>query len=791
MGHHKHKKRKCKDDDEVIVLKIKEKGSCGPPGCPGPKGCPGAQGPTGPTGTGCTGPASEITGPTGPCCPGPQGPTGPQSTLPGPPGPQGPSGPQGPQGQASTVPGPTGPQGPFGTGCTGPASTVTGPTGPVGPMGAGAPGPTGPPGPSGTGLVETKSPISGDGSINDPVCLLPTNSCGESWYWNPRVGAWQIHENPGMTVTTVGQGNARAMYDTVSEAFADGCYFVRVISDTVEAGITNINQAAMIYIDPGVIYRLTYLTNLNNQSLTIAGNQALESSSSTFAYNIAFNTRLFINGNLEFKWCNIRNDSDTNITYVNTERTTVITNSQFTITNNINGFIRKENGAQVLLVDVVVKPTFDGNILVETDPGGDGFLKIQNMTILQGGVFVFNDNGTTVVGDVYDVVNDLGIIVTGNGISISGAKGVSNLELIGTPLQSTANHVVSDVTCENFITNNNLQNCIMSNILVNNNAKFKNLLNCKFSNMSINETATFELTTRCSFSNMSVGTIAIVDDNLRHQFSNLIINNSLPDFCFTQCSFNGIELRNTRTQWMFANADNCVISNIQSNGGEIFFDCLTNCRVIGVGVPDANITITSTGSNPTTGTNFSDINTDAFVYVRNVFKSNFNNFIASSFVVGDTIATNYCNFRNITTTNNFTCGSFTSSSTFSGLNVDAITNNGTKCMYNNVVMTGKLDNDGNNCVFNGILSESPLVISFNGDKSTASNLMTESSININGRDCLLTSSQIGGLSASAIPSIVGNSTLGATERPLAVGNFYSNVAQNLRSGSTGNKSYTS
>jgi hypothetical protein len=403
-------------------------GSTGPTGAPGedsnvtgPTGATGEQGLsiTGPTGsTGAQGEDSNVTGPTGST--GPQGIPGPTGPPAGPTGdtgmtghtgftgPQGPTGPTGEAGSDSTVTGPTGEIGPLGTGPTGPTgeagadSEITGPTGAQGDQGdQGDTGPTGTAGPTGPGggAAFTASPIKGDGSMGDPICLLPSTDCKRSWYWDPQNSSWGLYVIPSGTTTTVGDPGMGAMYANLQDAFEDECYFVRVISNVDQPGftLTQSNQNVFILIDNGA--------SLNVSANPIEFNDAIVSIKGSSMVNSILS---WTNGSDEQAFKSYSRLEVSNCRIVPSEQSNTTINSG-------------DSGTAFIIHDCNVDGRrADGNCFAQVNLGETGIM--YNLFINNNG----NSNSATVI-DAIGAINSMivrNVVVTGSQkIRVNNASG--------------------------------------------------------------------------------------------------------------------------------------------------------------------------------------------------------------------------------------------------------------------------------------------------------------------------------------------------------------------------------
>lgn len=152
-----------------------------------------------------------------------------------------------------------------------------------------APSPT-PPAPS---TVNAISPLTGDGTLADPLTVLAGSTPCSTLFWDGV--AWRINRNPGMLEVTVGPAPSNANFATVQEALNMGCNFVRVVDDTTEPAILSITADTVIYVDPGKTLTLSVGIDIQlsaglPRSLTLLGNA--QTNSSRFDFQGPINTNV-------------------------------------------------------------------------------------------------------------------------------------------------------------------------------------------------------------------------------------------------------------------------------------------------------------------------------------------------------------------------------------------------------------------------------------------------------------------------------------------------------------------
>jgi len=826
-------------------------GSTGPTGAPGTAANTGCSGPTGSTGsTGPTGAASDVTGPTGytgytgPVCTGGTGPTGADSDVTGDTGPTGSTGSTGPTGADSDVTGPTGYTGPACTGSTGPtgaASDVTGDTGPTGSTGSTGPtgadsdvtGDTGPTGftgftgptgadsdvtgptgftgftgptgvctgctgPTGLAMISTEIPIIGDGTQADPVTLAPSANCHTSWYWKNGSG-WGIYEIPSPYTTTVGlipSSGGFAMYPSVSAAFTDGCYFIRII-DTIPAESNLVfpsNTNVVLYIDPGVTYTLSGDTNnLNNSSLSIIGQSPQQIYSSSFDYKPQANKSIFGNGRLYITGCTITSLAVDNGTYLNTGNngTTIIKDCLVNGNGNQNvgGFINLIGANERIFLTNILLNARTSQILTAPDMivtstnTNTGSLIINNVSTIGGCVINLVNSGTInnsnhiSLNNVYSLDNQLTVYVDGVDISIVGLRQVDSL-IIGQQSNNTA-HSISDVTalsiCINVDTSNIMSKCTLDNIAA--------------------RSITIGNSEKCSFNNI----YAEIQSELRAGIKGCIFDGfttpTFITFSAIDTSFNNISL-NGSGSYNISNVTRCNITSLTVISGTVLYmDSVTSCNINNVVLAD-NIYLHIGSNSLNSFSSFSNFkyNISSSNIIDNATKCTFSNLVNLSSnsgtistvgSIGDVILCSFTGISDVSfnvgklctncTFTSITCsGSFTGSgeaNIFSTIStILQIVNYATNSVYTGCIMSTGINNQGTN---NGFISftENCIIancISYNGYQfPSAANNTIQSSF-----------AGVGGYTAG----ISGNST----KKTLMIGNTISGTYTNSKSGSTSN-----
>lgn len=133
--------------------------------------------------------------------------------------------------------------------------------------------------PPGVATVITSFPNTGDGSVGNPITFAPASRPCQTFFWDG--AAWRHNRNSGITEVTIGDIATGANFATAQEAIDLGCFFIRVVDNISEPFPLNIpvNGNVMIYIDPGINYRLAAgVMNVDSRSLTIRGSASAASS---------------------------------------------------------------------------------------------------------------------------------------------------------------------------------------------------------------------------------------------------------------------------------------------------------------------------------------------------------------------------------------------------------------------------------------------------------------------------------------------------------------------------------
>ena len=757
-------------------------GSTGPTGAPGTAANTGCTGPTGSTGnTGPTGTASNVTGPTGytgftgPTCTGSTGPTGAASDVTGDTGPTGSTGSTGPTGADSFVTGPTGY-----TGFTGPTGICTGCTGPTG-----------------IAMINTLLPIIGDGTLSDPVTLAPSSNCHASWYWKPGSG-WGIYEIPSPYITTVGiipSSGGFAMYPTVAAAFADGCYFIRIIDTIPEESnlIFPSNSNVILYIDPGITYTLSGDTNnLNNSSLSIIGQSPQQIYASSFNYKPQANKSIFGNGRLYITGCAVSSLAEDNGTYLNTgtNGTTIITNCLINGNGNQNvgGFINLiGTNERIFLTDILLNARTSQilsapNMIVTSTNTNTGALIMNNVSTIGGCVINLVNSGTInntnkiSLNNVYSLDNQLTVYVDGVNISITGLREIYSL-IIGQQSNNTE-HSISDVTalsiCVNVDTSNVMSKCTLDNIAA--------------------RSITIGNTEKCSFNNM----YAEIQSELRpgidgcifDGFTTPIFNN----FTATNTTFNNILLNGSGTH-NINNITKCNITSLNVTAGSILrLDAINSCNINNVILAD-NIPLGIGRNNACTFSSFNNFKYNTTTNIDNCNRCSFSGFInnTNSAITADTSIAQFsqvtlCSFTNFSDLDiivNEACSNCTFTSIMCG---ESFTGGGTGNTYTSIIAASQIINNGTQSVYVGCVAGSaspddiPTFLSF-GEKTTISSCTSYGSYSIISGNNVVEASMAG----------VGGKTAGIsgdpTKRTLMIGNTISGTYTNSKSGSTANVTF--
>ena len=164
------------------------------------------------------------------------------------------------------------------TGPTGAAGPAGGPTGPTGPNSTGPTGPVGITGPTGPQSIFVASPITGVGSVADPVTMIPGTMCGDALIWNNTTTSWVVNESTGKTSVTVDGSGGRGIYTTLSAAIAAGCTKIRINGNTTEPGNVTFTANTLVYIDPGVVLNMgtfNFISGGNNVTFNGAGSDSV------------------------------------------------------------------------------------------------------------------------------------------------------------------------------------------------------------------------------------------------------------------------------------------------------------------------------------------------------------------------------------------------------------------------------------------------------------------------------------------------------------------------------------
>ncbi len=837
MGKHDKKCKDKKESNDYVLVDIKgKKGKKGPPGIPG---CPGPMGPTGPIGnmgvTGATGTMGvtgpEETGPTGPTgstgapgtaantgCTGPTGFTGPTCTgdtgptgdtgHTGPTGSTGPicTGGTGPTGADSDITGPTGHTGPVVTGPTGADSNVTGPTGITGSTGFTGPTGicTGCTGPTGFAMVDTEFPVVGDGTMGDPITLTPISNCHTSIYWNPSdgtSGAWGIYEIPSPYVTTVGitpGSGGFAMYPTVAAAFADECYFIRIIDTiSVESNLIFPSDGNVIfYIDPGVTYGLTGNTiSLNNSNLAILGEAPHQNYPSGFTYNPQTNKSMFGNGSLYVEGCTLTSEAKVMGTYINTGDNGVTTISNCIInapgTNHNYGFINLVGmNERIFLTDIFIdgKSTNSGGagrLITTTTNTNTGSLSINNMTTI-GGVELYLANTGTVnntnrinIDGVYSLDSLLNISLNGTGMSMTGLFNLSQFSL-GSDSDNTE-HIITNMTVNTLNINNGGSN---------------NATDCIFDTIGFERSNIYNVTT-CSFYNLYAEVDIGLNQNINSCLFDGIFAPSFSSFSGTNSFFNNIILNGSSSAiYNIGSISGSKISGLNIlDGNSLKMDNITNSVINNIISHSTQISIGDSGI--VTGTLFSDILCNQFFQTLSCNKCSFSNILNNSGSLGNSSTINIgalspnvtqnCSFSNLRSSC-IDVSTDTARCSFSSLNCDSLVIESNMSTFTSVfcsgtILTGGSFNTYSSCVCG--LEQESTVDTFSCNSSTSYVTGVLSNGNINYRSDAKNTILVGSIAGiqGGTSDIVGTS---ASTKTMMVGNFYRGSISNTRSGSTAN-----
>jgi hypothetical protein len=160
--------------------------------------------------------------------------------------------------------------------------------------------------------VFTLAPITGNGSIVDPVRLIDGNNCNDMLQWSTLTTAWRILTPPSIIETTAGP--TLGMYVSVSQAFANGCIAVKIVEDFSEGGITLPGPGDYtVYIPPGVTYTLTAPTNFTASNLNILG---VGDPPGTLAYSFGASSPVFVSASTldHFHIENLTIDNNSSVT---------------------------------------------------------------------------------------------------------------------------------------------------------------------------------------------------------------------------------------------------------------------------------------------------------------------------------------------------------------------------------------------------------------------------------------------------------------------------------------------
>ncbi len=728
MGH-----KDCKNKKKIVIVKEssdcddhkhhRKRGPTGPKGCRGDPGCPGMQG-----------------------MPGMQGPQG----LPGHPGSQGSIGPTG----------------------------LTGPTGP--PL-----GPTGHTGPTGSALVNTKSPIGGNGTPANPICLLPPMppspaDCQHNWYWDVGAGDWASKYIPSPYVTTVGATAMGAMFSTVTAAFSAGCYFVRITNDLTETNITvPAGISAIIYIDPGVTYTLLTTTNLNASGLSILGGNLTQGFGSTITYAGGINTQAFSNGQLIIDNCHIICSANSG-TYFNTGAAgiTSISNCSVLIPGGITGgFINLVGTSErIFLTNSIIvaqstQPGASPNSILTTTNTITGSLVINNVSTLGGVVFNFTNTGTVnnsnliTVFNVNSLDNLLQIFIDGTRMGFTGLYRLNTLSL---GVQSNnVEHNISDVTTANFYVNNGFNNitigCTFDNVSALN-VNIQNAELCTFYNTYA--TQTFNLGT--GINNSVFDGVTLVQNPTNFTATNSVIEN--------------VFIGSVNSNFTLGPFANCFISKVimVSTGNNILR--FSNCQFTAIdqiynsGINPAEIAFESINNS-----SISNVVTQGKIKVENCQNINISG-ISGIFSQGnnmDVVGTTVSSFSNVSM-NQITVSSDCSSCGFSNFTFSTLQPRCSGCSFTTMVgATITMNSDTDNNVFIGCVITGTYVPA--GINNSHLGIVTGNDIifGSNASNHIIAGCQVGGISENTV-NLTSANTLNSNQRPLAVGNIVSGSISNMK-----------
>jgi hypothetical protein len=527
---------------EVIIIRRRgDPGEKGSKGCPGPRGPPGDSitGPTGPYGTGFTGAiGTGWTGETGPT--GEIGPTGPYGT-----------GPTGAIGTGWT--GETGETGP--TGATGPAGIEgsTGYTGPTGPYGTGGTGPTGsigPTGPQGSLPAITSSPITGDGTVLNPITLLPASppvNGSSSWYYSPLSSSWGIYQNPSPTYTTVGSGG---MFSTLESAFSNGANFVRVISNINYGSggysLPTPSQNYYISIDAGVNVTVEDQINWNGGNVSIVGTSTANSILSST--NVS-TTTLFTNY-INLQVSNLNYQVGGTGTILNSGSLGSTTYLDRMVVTNIGSTAQQFINAAsdiVVIQNVIINNTNGGYTYpaLSTSAAASRNILVSDISIL--GSVSFQIDGQ--YGKFSGIVSRDGIFditITGDGNNFASILN-ANIVSVGLGVSNISNVTIDYMTCGSF----NLNPSVLATL-------------CSFYNITANN-ITIQSTYNCYFSNIICSNIFSAGLFANSVVNGLAITQDFSSMQAASCSFYNISLvtPNSAITLNMNRFDTCIVEGVQ------------------------------------------------------------------------------------------------------------------------------------------------------------------------------------------------------------------------------------
>jgi hypothetical protein len=455
-------------------------------------------------------------------------------------------------------------------------------------------GPTGPccTGPTGPSIVDTALPVTGDGSLANPITLQAVNSGCASWYWSPAAGwtpGWGILQNPGITQTTVGDSSVGAMYATIEDAFNDGCYNVRVVvgPTVTQPGFVFpvLNGRPFIFIDNGATLHITGTINFNDSYVSILG--AVRNAFIT--YTIPGGTRLFSNyRTLHIESCIIESNGTSGICPINSgEADSVFYLNNCGITSNsLTTYIQTGDTESVNLNNVGV---FSGIMSIINDP----FVVVLRDVNFTTSIININSDNVVRIIDMYDANTPPTTIINinSNGNIYENITNMAEINIATTA--DTQDNVFYNLTCVDFTIGN--QACSLSEFfgLTCENFTVDDIDSCAFTEVVC--TNDFEISTNMTQSRMCGLT-------LFKNPTNFTANNSI----FTDIVF---KTNNPATSFDIGNMTYCTINNVSMvDTGNITVGNISYCNFDNIIVRDSKkITMGSACTN----CNFNNIETYA------------------------------------------------------------------------------------------------------------------------------------------------------------------------------------